>query len=96
MRPVPAPFFEQVVAESKRVPARVWTAALHGLWQFQPQWPIRCPTMILGGDADAVFSAEEHAALSAATEHSTLHLEPGIGHALHWEAPARFVSLAFG
>jgi pimeloyl-ACP methyl ester carboxylesterase len=94
-RPVPAAFFAQVVAESRKVPARVWRAALTGLWEYQPQWPITCPTTILGGDRDTVFSAEEHAALFLATEGSTFHLEPGVGHTLHWETPERFVSLAF-
>jgi non-heme chloroperoxidase len=92
---VPPEFLERVIAESRKVPARVWRAALAGLAGFQPQWPINCPTTILGGDLDAVFSVEEQTALFLATEHSTLHLEPRIGHTLHWEAPERFVSLAF-
>jgi pimeloyl-ACP methyl ester carboxylesterase len=94
-RPVPAPFFEQVVAESRKLPAYVWKEALDGLWNYEPQWPITCPTTLLGGDKDAVFSPDEQAAVFLATERSTLHLEPGVGHTLHWEAPARFVSLAF-
>jgi non-heme chloroperoxidase len=94
-RAVPPEFLERVIAESRKVPARVWRAALAGLAGFQPQWPINCPTTILGGDLDAVFSVEEQTALFLATEHSTLHLEPRIGHTLHWEAPERFVSLAF-
>jgi non-heme chloroperoxidase len=95
LRPVPTPFFEQVVAESKKLPARVWQQAVTGLWNYQPRWPITCPTTILGGDQDAVFSVAEQTALFSATEHSTLHIERGIGHTLHWEAPERFVSLAF-
>jgi non-heme chloroperoxidase len=94
-RPVPSAFFEQVVAESRKLPARVWRQSFAGLWDYQPQWPITCPTTILGGTLDAVFSADEHTALFRATERSTLHLEPGIGHTLHWEAPERFVELAF-
>jgi pimeloyl-ACP methyl ester carboxylesterase len=52
--------------------------------------------MILGGELDGVFSSHEQRALFLATEHSTLHLEPRVGHTLHWEAPERFVALAFG
>jgi non-heme chloroperoxidase len=95
-RPVPDAFFEQVVAESRRLPAYVWKQVVAGLWDYQPQWPITRPTTVLGGDRDAVFTADEQAAVFFATERSTLHLESGIGHTLHWEAPERFVELAFG
>lgn len=95
-QPVPAPFFERIVAESKKLPVRVWRQSLAGLLEYQPRWPITCPTTIVGGELDAVFSVAEQTALFTATERSTLHLEPGIGHTLHWEAPQRFVSLAFG
>ncbi len=94
-RPVPPAFLHRVIAESRKVPARVWRAAFAGLADFQPQWPITCPTTILGGELDAVFSIEEQTAIFLATEHSTLHIERLVGHAMHWEAPERFVSLAF-
>jgi pimeloyl-ACP methyl ester carboxylesterase len=94
-RAVPPAFLERVIAESRKVPARVWRAALAGLVNFQPQWPISCPTTILGGELDAVFSVQEQTALFLATEHSTLRLEPRVGHTLHWEAPERFIALAF-
>jgi non-heme chloroperoxidase len=95
-RDVPGAFLEQVIAESKKLPARVWKESVAGLWNYRPQWPTRCPTTILGGELDAVFSRDEQAELFVSTERSTLHLEPGVGHTLHWEAPERFVSLAFG
>ena len=94
-RAVPPEFLERVIAESRKVPARVWRAALAGMVSFQPQWPINRPTTILGGELDAVFSIQEQTAVFLATEHSTLHLEPRVGHTLHWEAPERFVELAF-
>lgn len=86
---------DRVVAESRKVPARVWRDALDGLLNYQPQWPVSCPTTIIGGERDTVFSAAEQASLSAATERSTLHIEPNIGHTIHWEAPHRFATLAF-
>jgi pimeloyl-ACP methyl ester carboxylesterase len=95
-RPVPPAFLQTVIAESRKVPARVWRAALAGMADFQPQWPITCPTTILGGELDAVFSIEEQTAVFLATEHSTLHIERLVGHTMHWEAPERFVTLAFG
>jgi pimeloyl-ACP methyl ester carboxylesterase len=94
-RPVPPEFMERVIAESRKVPARVWRAAVAGMWDFQPQWPLTVPTTIIGGDKDTVFSRAEHAALFQATERSALYIEPDIGHTIHWEAPERFVTLAF-
>jgi pimeloyl-ACP methyl ester carboxylesterase len=94
-RPVPPEFFERVVGESRKLPARVWRASVAGMWAFSPQRPIDCPTTILGGDRDAVFSVDEQVELFLATKRSTLHIEPGVGHTLHWEAPQRFVDLAF-
>ncbi|HUE86128.1 MAG TPA: alpha/beta hydrolase [Vicinamibacterales bacterium] len=94
-RPVPPEFLDHVIAESRKLPARVWRAALAGLANYAPQWPITCPATILGGELDAVFSPDEQTALFLATEHSTLHLEREVGHTLHWEAPERFAALAF-
>jgi non-heme chloroperoxidase len=94
-RAVPPAFLEQVIAESRKLPLRVWKQSIAGMCDFWPQWPITMPTTVLGGERDAVFSSDEQRAVFLATERSTLHLEPGIGHTLHWEDPERFVSLAF-
>jgi pimeloyl-ACP methyl ester carboxylesterase len=94
-RPVPRPFMARVVQESLKVPARVWRDAMAGIWAYRQQWPLTCPTLILGGEDDALFSRDEQTALFLATERSALHLEPGVGHTLHWEAPERFAELAF-
>lgn len=94
-RPVPEAFFEQVVAESRKVPATVWQQSVRGMWEYEPQWSLTCPVLVLGGDRDAVFSQEEQAAVVTATKNSRLHIQPGVGHTLHWEDPERFVSLAF-
>jgi pimeloyl-ACP methyl ester carboxylesterase len=94
-RPVPRDFLERVIQESLKVPARVWRDAMAGIWAYRQQWPITCPTTILGGEEDALFDRDEQTALFLATERSALHLEPGVGHALHWEAPERFAELAF-
>ena len=93
--PVPDDFMARVIAESRKVPARVWRAAVAGMWAYRQQWPVTVPTLILGGEKDAVFSRAEHTALFQSIPRSTLHLEPDIGHTIHWEAPARFVELAF-
>jgi non-heme chloroperoxidase len=97
--PVPEPFMEAAIANSRRVPARVWKAAFQGLVEGQinlinPQ--VR--TLVLGGRNDAVFSATEQMVLARQFPRGELHLIDGIGHTLHWEQPATFVSalLRFG
>jgi pimeloyl-ACP methyl ester carboxylesterase len=94
-KPVPPEFFLRVVAESRKLPARVWRASVAGMWAFNPQRPIDCPTTILGGDRDTVFSVDEQVELFLSTKQATLHIETGVGHTLHWEAAERFVELAF-
>jgi len=94
-RPVPDDFMARVIEESRKVPARVWRSALAGLWSFRAQWPITVPTFILGGEKDRVFGRSEHNALFRSIQRSVLHLEPEVGHTIHWEAPERFVELAF-
>ena len=56
----------------------------------------RCPadvrTLVLGGDCDAVFSVSEQAGLARLNSvTSTCASFDGVGHALHWEQPRRFV-----
>jgi non-heme chloroperoxidase len=91
--PVPEPFMEAIIANSRRVPARIWKAVMNGLLDSQislsnPQ--VR--TLVLGGRQDAVFSATEQMALARQFPRGELHLIDGVGHTLHWEQPATFVS----
>ena len=55
-------------------------------------------TLVLGGRQDAVFSATEQMVLARQFPRGELHLIDGVGHTLHWEQPATFVSalLRFG
>jgi non-heme chloroperoxidase len=91
-QPVPAEFMARVIATSQAMPARVWKALADGMMAFSPGTPPRCPTLVLGGDRDGVFSREEQAALAAGIPGATLDLVEGVGHALHWEDPERFVA----
>ena len=91
--PVPEPFMEAAIANSRRMPARVWKAAFQGLVEgeitmVRPQ--VR--TLVLGGRKDAVFSVTEQMMLARQFQRGELHLIDGIGHTLHWEQPATFVS----
>lgn len=91
--PVPEPFLEAVIANSRRMPARIWKAVIQGLIEFEPtvvRPPIR--TLVLGGREDAVFSRTEQMVLARQFPRGELHLMDGVGHTLHWEQPAMFVS----
>src|SRR5690606_6160996 len=56
--PVPSEFFERIVAESMKLPARVWKAVLAGLLEMPVQATnIKCPTAIFWGEHDAIFDA---------------------------------------
>jgi non-heme chloroperoxidase len=92
-RPVPAAFFEQIVAESLKLPARVWKDALSGLLANDPEPDlarIRCSVLILGGDRDGVFLREEQEHLATCIPGATLKISPEIGHDPPWEAPDVF------
>ena len=91
--PVPQPFLEAVIANSRRIPARIWKAALGGL--MESEITLHRPTirtLVLGGRLDAVFSPTEQMVLARQFPRGELHLIDGVGHTLHWEQPATFVS----
>ena len=94
-RPVPKAFLDTVVEESLKVPARVWKAALQGLFiadHTGELQKIRAPTVIVWGDRDEFFSRREQDALAAAIADSQLVVHPGAGHAPHWEEPERLAA----
>jgi non-heme chloroperoxidase len=95
-RPVPAEFLDMVVNESLRVPARVWRAAFNAFLQtvdFSHELVrfVR-PGLIVWGDRDSYASREDQEALRRLIPNSRLICYPGVGHAVHWEDPDRFVS----
>ncbi|MCA1557268.1 MAG: alpha/beta hydrolase [Acidobacteria bacterium] len=92
-QPLGEAFMERVVAESLKLPARVWRAALAGLLEIEraPLERISIPTLILWGDRDAIFSRAEQDALERALQNNVLKIYRETGHALHWERPAQFV-----
>ena len=87
-RQIPLDFLERVVADSSRVPARVWKAALDGIIEFsdEPEL-ITARTLVLGGDQDAVFPVDEQRAAARAIPGARLRIFSDVGHALHWEDP---------
>ena len=89
---VPADFLDMLVAESCKVPARVWKATLEGLIEAEPPTEtgtITAPTTIIWGDGDAYVPLSEQQALAAAIPGSKLVVCEDAGHVVHWERPAR-------
>jgi pimeloyl-ACP methyl ester carboxylesterase len=94
-QPIPPAFLDTVVAESLKVPARVWQAALTGLVNnelFGELGQITAPTLIMWGDQDAYVPRTDAEKLAAAITGARLVVYPGTGHALHWEEPAHFAA----
>ena len=91
--PVPEPFMDAIVANSRRMPARIWKDVMQGLLEGEinlSRPDVR--TLVVGGRQDAIFSATEQMALARQFPRGELHLVDGVGHTLHWEQPETFVS----
>lgn len=88
--PVDPVFFEKVISETAKVPARVWKGAFRGLMtdnhgRFLSD--IQAPTLIIRGGADAIMSADDQQALLDSIPSASLHVYEGAGHNTHWEQP---------
>lgn len=92
-RPVAPGLLERVVAESLKVPARVWKAAfLDGILPADHAallGRIEAPTLLVCGDLDAL-AREGQEAMAAALPRARLRTYPAAGHSPHWEEPERF------
>ena len=89
--PVPPEFFEEILAESVKLPAPLWRAALSGLLAFDDLGDLRrivAPTLILWGDRDALFPREDQDRLAAAIPGARLRVYAETGHCPNWEIPA--------
>ena len=89
-RSVPEEFMTNVVAESRKAPARVWRAALAGLLEterFTGPVGSGSPALLIWGDRDGLFSKSEQQALVAALPVASLKVYRETGHAPHWERP---------
>lgn len=98
--PLPEPFFERVIAESLKAPARVWRDSFDGLLAYHDADRLRqieAPTLIVWGDRDALFPRDDQTTLLSAIPHATLRIYDETGHCPNWERPDRVAAdlLAF-
>jgi pimeloyl-ACP methyl ester carboxylesterase len=94
-RPVPAEFFETIVAESLKVPARVWKAALEPYLTVDFSYQLKeiaAPTLLIWGDRDEFTLQADQDRLNRAITGSRLKTYRGTGHAPHWEEPERYAA----
>jgi pimeloyl-ACP methyl ester carboxylesterase len=92
--PVPDAFLAMAIAETQKVPARVFRSAIAGLMVRDhaltgASYP--GPTLIVWGDLDAFALRADQDTLVQAFAHAKLLAYEGIGHAVHWEVPTRFI-----
>ena len=92
-QPVPNEFMDRVVAQSRKLPARVWKAVMAGMLagDYKAQLGlIRTPTLIVWGDRDAFFLRAEQDSLAAALPNAVLKVYTETGHCPNWERPEQF------
>ena len=94
-RPIAPWFLETAIAESLKVPARVWRDGFAGLFEDEHVarlGEIAAPTLLVWGDQDAFVPASDQETLLATIAGARLQVYRGAGHAIHWEEPARFAA----
>ena len=94
-QPVPQAFFETIVRESLKLPARVWREVVACSMQDEFSGKldeIKAPTLLVWGDQDGMVPRSDQDAQTAAIAGSRLVVYEDAGHGVHWEKPERFAS----
>ena len=88
--PLDGGFFDELIAESLKLPSRLWPRLLSGLLAFddvEALGRVVCPTLLLWGDRDALFSRADQDRLLAALPDARLRIYEQTGHCPNWERP---------
>jgi len=94
-RPLPADFFEQIVAESLKLPPRLWREAFESLIEYDDRRElerIEARTLLLWGDRDALFSRVDQDRFRDVLPAASLKVYEETGHCPNWEQPERVAS----
>lgn len=92
-RPIADALLEVFVAESLKLPARVWRAAFAGFIGddfSQRLREVEAPTLVICGIHDAFCSADHQQQMLRLIRTARLVEYTEAGHAMHWEEPRRF------
>jgi pimeloyl-ACP methyl ester carboxylesterase len=90
--PLPPSFFDRIVEESLKAPARVWRDVFHGLLAYDDTGELRrieAPALLLWGEHDALFPRGDQELVTAAIPDSALSIYAETGHCPNWERPER-------
>ena len=88
--PLPDGFLDAIVAESLKLPARVWREYLRAHIDAEAptaSGPLAVPGLVLWGELDAFCPRADQDALRQAIPGSRLVTYAGIAHCPHWERP---------
>jgi non-heme chloroperoxidase len=88
--PLPEAFFERIIFESMKLPARLWREVLDNLLAYEDAAQLArivAPTLIMWGNRDALFARADQERLVAAIPGATLKIYPDTGHCPNWERP---------
>jgi non-heme chloroperoxidase len=94
-REVPKTFYEAMVEECLKVPARVWRATFEGMLTddlSEERQGIKAPALLFWGDQGGVCTLDDQETLVAELAQAELLVYEGTGHTPHWEEPERFAS----
>jgi pimeloyl-ACP methyl ester carboxylesterase len=95
---LPTDFLDGLVAESRKLPARVWRDALAGLLAYRDEAlldEIRAPTTLMWGDRDEIVSRADQERLRTAIGDAELIVLAETGHSPHWERPDEVIPMLF-
>jgi non-heme chloroperoxidase len=91
-QPLPADFFERIIAESLKLPPRLWRLTIDPMLAYDDTRQlarIQAPTLLLWGDRDALFSRADQDRMKAALTAARLTIYDETGHCPNWERPER-------
>ena len=94
-QPIPPSFFGQLLAESEKIPARVWRDIGSSLAsRANPSNPsrIQAKTLVVWGVKDVLFDRAQQDSLVRAIRGARLLVYERGGHSLNWEEPDRLAS----
>jgi non-heme chloroperoxidase len=90
--PVPPEFFQRIVAESMKLPPRLWRLTLDHLLEYDDSSQlsqIEIRTLLLWGDRDALFSRTDQERMLNILPLAQLKVYEDTGHCPNWERPER-------
>ena len=95
-RPISEAFFQTILSESKKLPARVWRAAVKCNLEdedlLQEAHKVQAPNLLVRGRKDELVSQKDAEALKGKILNARLLVHEDVGHGVHWEDPSRLAA----